>query len=231
MCKEWTESCVDPKQLLLAGSGGMGISGTGLLEFALKGAEWTWLCKNSSQLVCSYGEAACNWPNPGSPQVALLYGVRMRLVERQREWKVCCDVWWRHNQGVYLTPLLLYASALGLLCSFATRAEEPCFSLCLSWNEAAGVISTSQVFSKFQIEIRFLWFERNVNVSCNFICKHLYQGRMRIAPMDLKCLVKKCSRESSSKAGRTQVCRNVLALNICYLNLLIPGCGSYTNCV
>lgn len=106
------------------------------------------------------------------------------------------------------------------------------FYLCLSWNEPAGVISTSQVFSKTQIEIRFLWFERNASVSYrHFICKHLCQGRMGIAPTDLKRLTNKCSREGSGRAGNTQVCSSGLALNICYLNPLITGFGSHTNSV
>lgn len=35
------------------------------------------------------GETAFYWPNPGLPQVALLCGVRMRLVERESEREKC----------------------------------------------------------------------------------------------------------------------------------------------
>lgn len=78
-----------------------------------------WLCKNSSQLVCSYGEAACNWPNPGSPQIARLCGVRMGLVERESE----CTVVSGEGTSKEFTSYLGFSLLLLWVC-FALLQQE-----------------------------------------------------------------------------------------------------------
>lgn len=195
----------------------------------------TWLCNISSQPVCSYGEATSNWPNSESPQVALFYGVRMGLVERH--WEVHCSLLLRRIQG-WFTAYLCFSLLLLQVCFALFNKRWRAlffFSLCLSWNEPAGVIIISQVFSKTQIELRFLRFERNASASYrNFICKHLCQGRVEIAPTDLKCLVNKGSGEVNARVGNTQVtrCTAVVQLLIsAFWTFSSVGFGPHTNSV
>lgn len=171
--------------------------------------EQMWLCNINSQLVCSYGGATSNWTNLESPQ--LLYFMVPEWGQLRRSEKCAVTFCW----GISKASLPCTSSSLhfcfvsALLFSNKSWRALFFFSLCLSWSEPAGVISTSQVFSKTQIEIRFLRFERNVSASYrHFICKHLCQGSVEIAPTDLKCLVNKGSREVNARAGNTQVTRS-----------------------
>lgn len=74
-----------------------------------------WLGKNSSQLVCSCGEAASNWPNPESPQVALLCGVRMGLVENEKCAVMSCKDTSKEFTAYFCFSLLLLWVCFALL--------------------------------------------------------------------------------------------------------------------